>query len=187
MLAVTTGAAVHVRRQELTSEFGDGGFSYRLNLLFPLFLCCCCHREWCVCEPGEPCRGSFPGRRCLTPVGRNCVPQPVQFVWSRQGWVCLGGARVGWPRLLWLCVSSGWPWTLKMFLLQPPEPHLLRGSVTKWLLSAGRVFPVHLKLRFCCKSGVGPCAVCGARWSWINPLIPGKMCSGGGAWEDDGS
>lgn len=38
--------------------------------------------------------------------------------------------------------------TLKMLLLQPPEPHLLSGSVTRRLLSAGRVFPVNLKLHF---------------------------------------
>lgn len=32
--------------------------------------------------------------------------------------------------------------------VQPPEPHLLSGSVTKRLLSAGRVLPVNLKLHF---------------------------------------
>lgn len=36
VLAVTPGAAVHGRRKELMSEFGDGGFAYRLT---PFFLC----------------------------------------------------------------------------------------------------------------------------------------------------
>lgn len=35
MLTVTTGAAVHVRRKDLMSEFDDEAFAYRLNPFFP--------------------------------------------------------------------------------------------------------------------------------------------------------
>lgn len=86
VLAVTTGAAVQVRRKELMSKFGDRGFAY-IQTPFssvPLLLL-----PQGMCETGEPCRDSFPiaGVYLLLdprPVGRNFVPQALQPVWSRQ-------------------------------------------------------------------------------------------------------